>query len=164
MDMNPLLWLIPLLLLALANGAPVLTTRLVGERWSWPLDSGARAWDGRRLLGGSKTWRGLLVAVASVTAAALLLGFSAGFGVAFALSSLLGDAASSFVKRRIGIEQSGRAVGLDQIPEALLPLLVCYRPLGLGPGDVVAVVILFTVGQVLISPVMFRLGLRNRPY
>lgn len=161
---DPLRWLVPLVWLLLANGVPVLATRVVGERGAWPLDGGLHAWDGRRLLGASKTWRGLLLGILVVTVAAVLLGFPPGTGATFALASLLGDAGSSFLKRRVGIEPSGRALGLDQIPEALLPLLVCHRPLGLGVIDVVAVVILFTVGQLFVSPIMFRMGVRRRPY
>lgn len=153
-----------LVLLALANGAPVLATRAFGERWGWPLDGGLTAWDGRRLLGRSKTVRGLVAAVAAVTAAAVLMGHPWWLGVQFAVASLAGDAASSFCKRRLGVAPSGQAPGLDQIPEALLPLLVCYRSLGLDPLAVVLLVTLFTLGQVLISPLMYRLGIRRRPY
>lgn len=158
------LWIEVLVLLSLANGAPVIAARLLGSRGAWPVDGGLLAWDGRRLLGPSKTVRGFVVAVATVTPVAVLFGVPAATGALFAVSSLLGDALSSFVKRRLGIEASGRAFGLDQVPEALLPLLVCYRPLGLGPADVVLLVLLFTAGQALLSPLMFRLGVRRRPY
>lgn len=164
MNVDPWSWIAPLVLLALANGAPVLATRVLDGRWSWPLDGGIVAWDGRRLLGSSKTLRGVCAALAATAAAAPVLGLPVATGVTFALASLLGDAASSFTKRRLGVETSGRAFGLDQIPEALLPLLVCYRPLALTPADVIAVVVLFTLGQVLVSPLMFRFGLRRRPY
>jgi CDP-2,3-bis-(O-geranylgeranyl)-sn-glycerol synthase len=153
-----------LVLLLLANGTPVLGARLLGERGAWPLDGGWVLADGRRLLGETKTVRGVLLAVATVTPAAMLFGHAWWIGTLFALASLTGDAVSSFFKRRLGIESSGRASGLDQVPEALLPLLVCYRLLDLTPFLVVLVVLLFTVGQMLISPLMFRLGIRHRPY
>lgn len=153
-----------LVLLLLANGMPVLGARLLGDRGAWPLDGGRLLADGRRLLGETKTVRGVVLAVVTVTPAAVLFGHAWWVGALFALASLVGDAASSFVKRRLGIESSGRASGLDQIPEALLPLLVCYRSLDLTPLLVAAVVVLFTVGQMMISPLMFRLGIRHRPY
>jgi len=153
-----------LILLLLANGTPVVAARLLGERWGAPLDGGRRAWDGRRWLGPSKTVRGFVVAVLLVAPAAAAFGHPVWLGVLFAMASLLGDAASSFVKRRLDIEPSGRATGLDQIPEALLPLLVCYQLLALTPAVVVAVVALFVLGQVLMSPLMYRLGIRHRPY
>jgi len=153
-----------LILLAAANGGPVLASRLLGGRWSWPLDGGLTLTDGRRLLGASKTVRGFVTGVLATALAAGLLGLGPGLGAAFGAAALVGDATSSFVKRRIGIESSGRALGLDQIPEALLPLLVFGGRLDLSPLGVVAVVALFTLGQLAISPLMYRIGLRKRPY
>jgi CDP-diglyceride synthetase len=153
-----------LVLLTAANGAPVLLTRWLGDRWAWPLDGGIVLADGRRALGRSKTLRGFVAALVATGLAAWLMALPWGLGIAFAAASMLGDMTSSFVKRRLGIESSGRAMGLDQIPEALLPLLVCYRALELDPLTVVATVALFGVGSLLISPVMFRLGIRGRPY
>lgn len=153
-----------LVLLAAANGAPVMATRLLGSRWAWPLDGGLCLPDGRRLLGSSKTVRGVLVAVAVTAAAALLMGLGWRLGAIFGAASMAGDLFSSFLKRRMGIESSGQAVGVDQIPEALFPLLVCYRSLGLDPEGVVLLVVLFAVGQILVSPVMYVLGIRRRPY
>jgi CDP-2,3-bis-(O-geranylgeranyl)-sn-glycerol synthase len=150
--------------LALANGSPVIATRLLGGRWAWPLDGGRLAGDGRRLLGPSKTIRGLVLGVLSVALAAALVGRAWWLGALFGAAAMLGDAASSFVKRRMAIEPSDRAVGLDQIPEALLPLLVCYAPLNLNAASVALLVALFTLAQVLVSPIMYRLGVRRRPY
>jgi hypothetical protein len=67
-----------LLLLTLANTSPLVAKRLLGPRWAAPLDGGLRFFDGRPLLGASKTVRGVLVAVAACTLAAPLLGLSAG--------------------------------------------------------------------------------------
>jgi hypothetical protein len=153
-----------LVLLIVANGTPVVATRLLGRRLAWPLDGGLMAWDQRRWLGPSKTVRGVVTSLLATTAVAVLFGFAWQIGMLFALASMAGDAGSSFIKRRLGIESSGRALGLDQIPEALLPLLVMYQPLALGPVLVLLVVSLFTVGQILVSPLMFRLGIRRRPY
>jgi CDP-diglyceride synthetase len=164
MSATGLLILELLILLTAANGAPVLATRLLGERWSWPLDGGLVLADGRRALGASKTVRGLVASLAGTAAAALILGLPWVLGLAFAAASMIGDMTSSFVKRRLGIESSGRALGLDQIPEALLPLLVCYGPLGLDPLTVAAAVVVFAAGSLIVSPVMFRLGIRQRPY
>lgn len=153
-----------LVLLALANGAPVIATRLLGDRWAWPLDGGRHAPDGRRVLGPRKTVRGVVVAAAATALGALAFGHPWWVGVLFGSAAMAGDALSSFVKRRLAIEPSGQAVGLDQIPEALLPLLVCYRPLDLDPWSTGVLVALFTVGQAVLSPLMYRLGVRRRPY
>ncbi len=153
-----------LILIAVANGAPVMATRLLGERFAHPLDGGLCLWDGRPLFGRSKTVRGLLVAVAATALVAALLGFSWRTGALFGAAAMVGDLFSSFLKRRLGIPSSGQAAGLDQIPESLFPLLACYRLLDLSPLAVAVVVVLFTAGQVVISPLMYRLGIRRRPY
>lgn len=153
-----------LVLLTIANGGPVLATRLLGRRWARPLDGGARAWDGRPLFGTSKTIRGIVVAVVATAVAAALMSLGWRLGMLFGAASMAGDLFSSFIKRRLGIQSSGQAVGLDQIPEALFPLLVCYATLGLDPQSVVALVVLFALAQIVMSPVMYALGIRRRPY
>ena len=76
----------------------------------------------------------------------------------------MGDLFSSFVKRRLGIQSSGQASGLDQVPEALFPLLACYRSLGLDLVSVAVLVAAFTAAQIVVSPLMYALGIRRRPY
>lgn len=153
-----------LVMLAVANGAPVMATRLLGNRGAWPLDGGRTAWDGRPWLGTSKTVRGVVVAVIGTGAVAAFMGLGFALGALFGAASMAGDLFSSFVKRRMGIASSGQAMGLDQIPEALFPLLACYRALGIGPAEIVLLVVLFTVSQIAVSPVMYALGIRRRPY
>ena len=103
-----ILWLF--LLLALANGTPVIAHRLLRQRWNAPVDGG-RLWrDGRPILGKSKTWRGLVVGITSCALLSLVTGFGALFGALFGTLALLGDLVSSFIKRRCGLAQSARAV------------------------------------------------------
>lgn len=161
---SPGLALMLLLLLWVANGAPVLAARLLRQRGALPLDGGLRFVDGRPLLGPSKTVRGILVSLAATALAAPLLGLTAGLGFVFAAASMGGDLFSSFIKRRLGITSSGQAIGLDQVPEALFPLLLCRQTLGLDAWSIGLLVMAFTVGQLLLSPVMFRLGIRKRPW
>jgi CDP-2,3-bis-(O-geranylgeranyl)-sn-glycerol synthase len=78
--------------------------------------------------------------------------------------AMLGDLLSSFVKRRLRFAPSSQAIGLDQIPEALLPLLACSLVLPLNLLDVFVIVMGFSVGAVLLSPVFYRMGLRDRPF
>lgn len=151
-------------LLTVANATPVLATRLAGRHADWPLDAGLTLWDGRPLFGRSKTVRGIVTALPASAAAAVVLGYGWAFGAGFGALAMAGDLTSSFIKRRLGIASSGRATGLDQIPEALFPLLAFYHTLSLNPGAVVLVVALFGIGQVVVSPLMFRLGVRDHPH
>lgn len=153
-----------LLLLAVANGAPVVAKKVFGTRWSAPLDAGWRFVDGRPLLGPSKTVRGFVVAVAGTAVAAAFMGFSLGLGSVVGAFAMLGDALSSFVKRRLNIASSGRATGIDQIPEALLPLIVVRGVLELSLPEVAAITLSFFVLEMPLARLFFRLGLRDRPY
>ena len=153
-----------LLLLLAANGSPIIAKRLFGKRLSYPVDGGLIFPEGRPLLGRSKTVRGILAGVAVTSLIAPLLGFSWATGALFGLLSLSGDALSSFIKRRLNIQPSGKAFGLDQIPEALLPLWILHDTLGLDVWSVLILLILFTICELLLSRVMFRVGIRDRPY
>jgi hypothetical protein len=153
-----------LVLLLAANGTPVILKRLMGSRLALPLDGGARFRDGRPIFGPSKTLRGIVGAVVVTTAVAPLLGFDWRIGLLVALFAMAGDLFSSFTKRRFGLESGGMALGLDQIPESLLPFLATRGDLGLGAVDIVAGVIAFFVGELVLSQILFRLKVRDRPY
>ncbi|MFW5929113.1 MAG: CDP-2,3-bis-(O-geranylgeranyl)-sn-glycerol synthase, partial [Halobacteriota archaeon] len=93
-----------------------------------PVDGG-RTWNGRRLLGDGKTWRGSAGGVLAGFVLALLLNqiapldvlgaslpefpVTAAFGLA--LGAILGDMGASFVKRRTGRERGRPMPPLDQL-------------------------------------------------
>jgi len=151
-------------LLLVANGAPVLARRLLGARLACPLDGGLRLADHRPLLGRSKTVRGVTAALLVTPAAALAVGLGIQVGLLVAGSAMAGDLLASFVKRRLGIAPSGRALGLDQIPESLLPALAVQSSLHLGPADVLTAVAGFTAAELLLSRILYQVHLRKRPY
>ncbi len=151
-------------MLVLANGAPVVAARILGQRWAAAVDGG-RLWrDGRPLLGESKTWRGVVSGALACGLFALITGMGLLFGLLFGLLGLIGDIISSFIKRRAGLVSSARAIGLDQIPEALLPMVLAWYWLEVSGLAVAGVVGLFTVSNILLSPLLFRLGIRHQPH
>lgn len=94
-----------------------------------PIDSGKILWDGRRLFGDGKTWRGFFGGIISgliVGSFQIVVGLfvpAASFGplpeiipiiVLLPLGALLGDIFGSFVKRRLGKEKGAQVLGLDQ--------------------------------------------------
>lgn len=153
-----------LLLIVVANGVPVLGHKLFGQRFACPLDGGCRMFDGRPLLGPTKTWRGIALALAASAAAAPVLDLSWTLGALLAGVSMLGDLTSSFIKRRFGYPPSSQALLLDQVPESLLPLLVFRGPLNLTAGDIAAVTLVFIILGLLLSRLLYKLRLRDRPY
>ena len=153
-----------LILLMLANGTPVVAKKLLGERWGYPLDWGVEFVDGRPLFGRSKTIRGVLLGVLVTMAGAPLIGLQWQIGLLVGSLAMAGDLASSFLKRRMALPPSSRASGLDQVPEALLPLLACRNPLSLTMADIGVTAVLFFIGEVLLSRVLYAIRLRDRPY
>jgi CDP-diglyceride synthetase len=153
-----------LILLGLANGAPLAARTLIGERWSYPIDGNRRFVDGRPIFGRSKTIRGLALAILAATAGAPLLGLEWRIGALVGGLAMAGDLFSSFCKRRLGLPPSSPALGLDQIPEALFPLLACRTPLALTMSGIAVVVAVFFAGEVLLSRLLYAFRLRDRPY
>ena len=153
-----------LILLTLANGSPVIAKWILGNRCSWPLDGNINFVDGRPLFGDSKTVRGILVSIFITSACAPLLGLPIATGSLLAVVAMAGDLLSSFLKRRLGLQSSSRAVGLDQIPESLFPLLACRQALSLTGLDIVTGTAIFFVGEVVLSRILFKLHVRDRPY
>ena len=100
-----------LLLIIIANGAPIILRALMGKRLDFAIDSGYRLADNNPLFGSSKTWRGVIAALIITSIAAVLIGYPASTGAQIAIYSVLGDDLSSFIKRRHGAQQHGAIAG-----------------------------------------------------
>jgi CDP-2,3-bis-(O-geranylgeranyl)-sn-glycerol synthase len=153
-----------LILLALANGVPVVAKKILGDRLSYPLDGNVKFVDGRPLFGRSKTIRGVVLGILVTAAGAPVIGLGSEIGVLVGSLAMAGDLVSSFVKRRMSLLPSSRASGLDQLPESLLPLLACRNPLSLTIADIVVGVVLFSIGDIVFSRILYAFRLRDRPY
>jgi len=153
-----------LILLLVANGAPILAKRFLGPYGAWPLDGGLVLADGQPLLGRSKTVRGVLLGIVVTAATAPLLGLPWTVGALAGAAAMAGDLVSSFVKRRLRRPPSSMARGLDQIPESLLPLLACKSALGLSAPDIVVGTAAFWLGELVLSRALFALRIRDQPY
>lgn len=163
MTSAPLLMSI-LLLLGVANGSPIVAANLLKERFSWPLDGGRKLADGQPVFGSSKTIRGVVASICSTTIVALVVGFDWTLGIGVAVTAMAGDLFSSFLKRRLRLKPQAQAFGLDQVPEALLPLLFIQDSLSLSWSEIVVLLTAFLSLQLVLSRLLFRLGVRDRPY
>lgn len=162
--MHPWAILQSLVILSLANGAPVVARKIGGNRFAWPVDFGCKFLDGRPLFGPSKTIRGAAAALIATAAGAPLVGIPAEMGALMAASAMTGDLFSSFVKRRLNLKSSSRATGLDQVPESLLPLLVARQTLALTAVDITVTVLIFFIGEILLSRLLYKWHIRDQPY
>lgn len=153
-----------LLLILIANGTPVIARNLFRDRFNWPLDMQYKLADRQPVLGPSKTWRGLLTSLGFTSFCAAFMGYEPQTGFVIALFSLLGDAVSSFFKRRLGKPSSSMFLLVDQIPESLLPALVLADDFQLSMLQVLLLVAIFVIMELILSNLFFKLGIRRKPY
>jgi hypothetical protein len=154
-----------MILLLVANGAPILLRRMLYERGAWPVDGGRLlAWDRQRWLGRSKTWRGLAAAILTTGLAAALLGLPWATGFRVGVWAMAGDLLSSFIKRRLKLAPGSMALGLDQIPESLFPLLAVGGELKLGAAAIGWLVLGFIGLELALSRILYAAHIRERPY
>jgi hypothetical protein len=153
-----------LVLTTLANGTPIVAKKIFGPRFSFPLDAGTIFFDGRPLFGPSKTIRGILISVLITTASAPLIGLDLTIGAIVAGAAMAGDLFSSFVKRRLNSPPSSQALGLDQVPESLFPMLACRDALSLTIPDIALGVGVFFIGELVLSRLLYKVHVRDEPY
>jgi CDP-2,3-bis-(O-geranylgeranyl)-sn-glycerol synthase len=153
-----------LTLLIIANGMPVLLRNFLGSRLAWPVDFGVIFFDNRPLIGYSKTWRGIFSSMFVTSVLAPLFGLSIINGTLFALLVMSGDLTASFIKRRLAYVESSRFRILDVFPESLLPVFILREYLGLTMLEGFIAVALFCIFEIILSPILFRLHIRKRPY
>jgi CDP-diglyceride synthetase len=152
-----------LFLIVVANGAPILAARLLGRRFSRPVDGGALFLDGRPLFGRSKTLRGLVASVTATAMAAHFIGLSVTTGAAIAALAMAGDLLSSFLKRRITLPPGAQALGLDYFPESFLPALYAAAAIPLTAVETATVPALFFVAGIILQRVVYALKLGEQP-
>jgi len=146
-------------LLLIANGAPVVARMVLHDRLVRPVDGGFNFVDGRRLLGPRKTVLGLLSAALATMLVALILNVSWQSGLLVAAGAMAGDMLSSFIKRRVGVAPHGVVLGLDQLPEALVPLLLVKTQFALGGWNIVMILAAFCVTEWCLSYLIDRFDL-----
>jgi CDP-2,3-bis-(O-geranylgeranyl)-sn-glycerol synthase len=145
------------LMIAAASSVPWAVGRVCGNRWAWPLDCDLTLWDGERLFGAHKTWRGLVAGIVASTVVGWALGPGWLVGCGVGALALAGDTLSSAVKRRMNRRPGAEIPGLDQVPEALLPLWLFRGPLGISTTTALVLTLVFTILDLLFTP------LRHRP-
>lgn len=155
---------ITLLLLLLANGMPVLTRKILHDYGAWSVDFGIRLYDNNPLFGYTKTWRGLVAAILSTTLIAPVFELSFQTGALFGTLAMTGDLIASFTKRRLGLTESSRFRLMDVLPESLIPVAILSDALELNILAALISVALFFICEVVLSPVLFQLHIRKKPY
>ncbi|MFD1586330.1 CDP-2,3-bis-(O-geranylgeranyl)-sn-glycerol synthase [Halorientalis brevis] len=151
-----------------------------------PIDGG-RTWNGERILGDGKTWRGTGGGIAAGAILALLLNavhptlqdvlavqlpapFPPAVVLALPTGALLGDITASFLKRRTGRERGAAFPGLDQLDFVVMALvLTAVADWGWFTAtftpEVLATVLLITpLLHVSTNVIAYKLSLKSEPW
>lgn len=154
-----------------------------------PVDLKINFTDGRRLLGDGVTWRGTIIGIIIGTGIAVIQGlifmyygdifnllpgwvtlkelipvYATGWvllGLGLSAGALVGDAAGSFLKRRINIERGRPAPILDQLDFVIGALLFASLVVTI-PMNIIILIIIITVFLHLAANIIaYLLGLKN---
>jgi CDP-2,3-bis-(O-geranylgeranyl)-sn-glycerol synthase len=145
-----------------ANAVPVLAG---GGK---PMDFGKNFFDGKRVFGKNKTFRGFFFGLAIGIAVGMvewvLFSYPLLFSVLTPLGALLGDLTAAFLKRRLGIAPGDLFPIVDQIDFVIgalllsLPLAILYWELA------VAVIIITPPIHLLTNFLAYKLKLKKKPW
>jgi CDP-2,3-bis-(O-geranylgeranyl)-sn-glycerol synthase len=154
-----------------------------------PLDFGRNFRDGRRIIGNGVTWRGTIIGTLIGTFIGIIQGsISTYYGSVFNLipgiiiiqgpipasilqgaviglflggGALIGDAAGSFIKRRVGIERGKAAPFLDQLDFVIGALvfasLIVFIPLNM----IIFILIISIVLHLLTNIIAYLIGMKD---
>ena len=145
-----------------ANAAPVLAGG------GLPMDFGKNFWDGRRLFGKNKTFRGFFFGLAIGGLVGLLENFLFGYPILFSLISplgaLLGDLTGAFLKRRLDIAPGGLLPIVDQI-DFVVGAIVFSLPLSIISLELaIAILIITPPIHLLTNFAAYKLKLKSNPW
>ena len=153
-----------LLIIIAANGAPIVLHKWLGQRLFYPIDMNWKFVDGKRLFGDAKTWLGVVGIILVSVVLSWLLGLGWITGAIAAIGVISGDLLSSFIKRRLGMRVSSMALGLDQIPESLFPFWMLMNTYNFTFLDITLAVLCFMALELVLSHLLYRWHVREKPY
>lgn len=157
-----------------ANFAPLFAARLpLLKNWNTPMDFG-RSYNGKRVFGDNKTWRGLVFGTFVAAVIGLLqyrvvtysvesIWFIIGVTAAMGFGALFGDAVESMFKRQVGVKPGERWFPFDQIDYIIGGLLFAALFVDLSFGDVARIFILYFGLHLLFSYLAYMIGWKKSP-
>ena len=133
-----------------------------------PVDLGKNFFDGRRIIGDGVTWKGLVYGTITGTLVGaiegvliwdpvygLIIGFLLSFG------ALLGDAAGSFIKRRLGLARGKPAPILDQLDFVAGALILVSLFTTISLDAVIIIAVLTVIIHLISNMVAYLTGLKD---
>lgn len=154
-----------------------------------PLDLGQNFSDGRRIIGNGVTWRGTIIGTLIGTFIGIIQGSVAAYygnifnlipgvtiipgpiptsilqgaiiGLFLGGGALIGDAAGSFVKRRIGIERGKPAPLLDQLDFVVGALIFASLIVSIPINMIILILIISIVLHLLTNMIAYLIGMKD---
>ncbi|MEM3399328.1 MAG: CDP-2,3-bis-(O-geranylgeranyl)-sn-glycerol synthase [Candidatus Micrarchaeia archaeon] len=157
-------WLILLVLPAyVANSTPT----IFGG--GMPMDFGRNFFDGNRILGDGKTWRGFAFGLsAGILTAILEQVFLGGIflwsGCVLSLGAVCGDVIGSFIKRRMNYKRGAPVPILDQLTFIFFSIILLYPFIPLSWASIVFLLLLTYILHVLTNIFANKIGIKKVPW
>ncbi|MCK9150900.1 CDP-2,3-bis-(O-geranylgeranyl)-sn-glycerol synthase [Methanobacterium alcaliphilum] len=133
-----------------------------------PVDFGREFRDGRRILGDGVTWKGTIIGTAIGTLIGLLQGIVIGdvihgtlLGFCLGGGALLGDAAGSFLKRRLKIDRGRPAPILDQLDFVVGALILASLVMSPSPVLIITALIISPILHLSANIISYLMGMKN---
>lgn len=154
-----------------------------------PVDFRRKFTDGRRILGDGVTWRGTIIGIIIGTLIAAIQGIVFMYygdiftlipgwatlvgiipnnygewillGLALSGGALIGDAAGSFLKRRINIERGKPAPLLDQLDFVVVALILAALVVTIPLSIIILILIFSVILHLMTNTIAYLLGLKN---
>jgi len=145
------------------NSLPPIVAMIFGDRYAYAVDGGKLWMDGRPLFGKHKTFRGIAAGIIGGILVFPLLGETLWVAACVALLAMTGDLVSSFIKRRVALQSGAEVAVLDQIFEALFPLLFLNRHMVLDLRQNILIILLFIITAYWSSRLWLHLTVRPLP-
>lgn len=166
-----------------ANMVPILVARLpLVRHWDTPMDFG-KSFQGKRIFGTNKTWRGLIFGVLAgilICLAQFYVGDQLHLsfldtrpeydqaqpiilGLLLGLGALLGDAIESFFKRRSGVKAGETWFPFDQLDYIFGAVIFTWWLVPVGFMELVSLFIVWFIMHLLFSYIGFRTGFKKQP-
>lgn len=129
-----------------------------------PVDLGRNFTDGRRILGNGVTIRGSLSGIVCGVIAGALLGMNLLLVILLATGAMVGDAAGSFTKRRLGKNQGAPAPVLDQLNFVVGGLLFARLVTTIPLVWILVIVALTPFGHLFVNRTGYYLKIKEVPW
>lgn len=139
-----------LVLLLFINALPAFMMAFFSKKrpFGMPMDFGQHFLDNRPLLGKHKTLGGFGFGILGGGFMGYLLGFSLSTGFMAGVLAMTGDSLSSFIKRRLNLEEATEVIVLDQVFQGGLPLVLFQSLYGFSIPAMLTMLIAFIVAGI----------------